>query len=47
MPDGLESSRVPVVSGDSTTGIKPTNCAQMVPPHCELLVQATPLLGPR
>jgi hypothetical protein len=48
MPVALESSRVPVESGASDTGMTPTSCAQTPPPvHCELVVHAVPLFEPR
>src|SRR5262249_13391214 len=47
MPVGLESSLVPVVSGVSVTGMTPTSCAHVPPPHDELVVQMLPLPVPR
>jgi hypothetical protein len=47
MPVALESSLVPVVSGVSVTGMIPTSCAQTPLGHCEPLVHAAPLFGPR
>jgi hypothetical protein len=47
MPVALESSRVPVVSGASDTGMTPTSCAQTPPPgHCWLVEHVPPLFVP-